>query len=562
MAYINININFNENTLCEEISFSEPGEQVYVLGSTISLSDPRLWRDRTMTIRTINYTEDAEGGLITTVSGFSTEYAYTRKSPDCDISFFTMTAEDQASYMTENPYPDSQVYIRIGDQYGSMGWSMHSIIEKIVIEWMGLEVENTLPDFWVGDFTIGIGSTFFEALTGLISTFEPLIVLSGGTLYVLERNGAGTLMSFPLTLTGTTSKSVDTEYAPVPGCIKVEGQEGQYREDLDPTLDPDFVSGIGQSSYSEHSGMVVAPDGSYEVYAITETRTGIAVGESVLTNRTQQSTLTDVLGYTSYFETSADIVYAWSQVIESETETCKTLIGETIVTYSIISTAYEHDLTLHLKGQVTSKQELYIYDSDDGAYTKYDARDYKLSGLESYESAVLIMSEIRTSRYSRISSETYGVDTIIATKMWNIEEEEWQTSYTFEHDIVEAGGQQHLNSGGTDGAEKTMQVFAGDCPLRPMLTVKDEPPLVFSINTPDWNSIEDCYTYLSALVAYEFQAVRASTPLIDPIPLMAVFGLGSIIESGIIGYNYVKGYTINIDSNGYTTELDLEARRA
>ena len=563
MAYINININFNENTLCEEISFSEPGEQSYVLGSIIPLSDPRLWRNRTMIVRTINYTEDAEGGLLTTVSGFSTEYEYTRKSPDCDISFFTMTAEDQASYMTENPYPDSKVYIRIGDQYGSFGWSMHSIIEKIVIEWMGLEIENTLPDFWVGDFTIGIGSTFFESLTGLISTFEPLIVLSGGTLYILERNGAGTLMSFPLTLTGVTSKSVDTEYAPIPGCIKVEGQEGPYREDKDPTLDPDYVSGIGESSYSNHSGTVVAPDGSSEVYIITETRTGIAVGESVLTNRTQKSTLTDVLGYTSYFEVSADIVYTWSQVIESETETCKTLIGETIVTYSIISTAYEHDSTLHLKGQVTSKQELYIYDSDDTSYTKYDARDYKLSGLESYESAVLIMSEIRTSRYSRISSETYGVDTIIATKMWNIEEEEWQTSYTFEHDIVEAGGQQHLNGGGgADGPEKTMQVYAGDCPLLPILTVKDEPPLVFSLNTPDWNSIEDCYTYLSALVSYEFQAVQASVPIVDPIPLMAVFGLGTIIESGIIGYNYVKGYTINIDSNGYTTELALEARRA
>ena len=561
MSYLNIDINFNEGTLCEEISFSEPGEQNYVLGSTIPLSDTRLWRDRDLIVRNVNYTEDEIGGLITTVSGFSTEYKYTRKSPDCDISFFTMTAEDQASYMTENPYPDSKVYIRIGDQYGSMGWSMHSIIEKIVIEWMGLtDAEITLPDFWVGDFSISMGSTFFEAITGLISAFEPLIVLSGTTLYVLERNGAGTLMSFPLTLSGSSRKSVDREYTPIPGCIKVEGQEGQYREDKDPTLDPDYVSDIGESSYSNHSGTVAAPDGSSEVYVITETHTGIAAGESVLTNRTQKSTLTDALGYTSYFETSSDIVYSWSQVIESETETCKTLIGSTLVTYSIISTAYEHDLTLHLNGQVTSKQELYIYDSDDNSYTKYDARDYKLSGLESYESTVLIMSEIRTSRYSRISSETYGVDTIIATKMWNIENEEWQTSYTFEHDIVEAGGQQHLNSGA--GSEKTMQVYAGDCPLLPTLAIKDEPPLIFSINTPDWNSIEDCYTYLSALVSYEFQAVRASTPIIDPIPLMAVFGLGSIIESGIIGYNYVKGYTINIDSNGYTTELNLEARRA
>ncbi|MCK5615112.1 hypothetical protein KAR91_75310 [Candidatus Pacearchaeota archaeon] len=564
MSYLSININFNEGTLCEEISFSEPGEQSYVKGSIITLSDTRLWRDRDLIVRNVNYTEDEIGGLITTVSGFSTEYKYTRKAPDCDISFFTMTAEDQASYMTENPYPDSKVYIRTGDQYGSFGWSMHSIVEKIVIEWMGLtDVENTLPDFWVGDFSISIGSTFFEAITGLISTFEPLIVLSGSTLYVLERNGAGTLMSFPLTPSGASRRSVDTEYMPIPGCIRVEGQEGQYREDKDPTVDETTLIKIGESSYSNHSGTVVAPDGSSEVYVITETRTGIGLGESVLTNRTQKSTLTDVLGYTSYFEISADIVYTWSQVIESETETCKTKIGEAIVTYSIISTAYEHDLTLHLKGQVTSKQELYIYDSDDGSYTKYDARDYKLSGLEACESAVLIMSEVRTSRYSRISSETYGVDTIIATKMWNIEEEEWQTSYTFEHDIVEAGGQQHLNGGGgADGPEKTMQVYAGDCPLLPTLTVKDEPPLVFSINTPDWNSIEDCYTYLSALVSYEFQAVQASVPIVDPLPLMAVFGLGSIIESGIIGYNYIKGYTINIDSNGYTTELALEARRA
>lgn len=558
---ISININFNEGTLCEEISFTESGEQSYALGSIFTLSDDRLWRDRDLIVRNVNYTEDENGGLLTTVSGFSTEYEYTRKSPDCDISFFTMTPEDQASYMEQNPYPDSKVYIRIGDTYGSFGWSMHSIIEKIVIEWMGLtDVENTLPDFWIGDFSISMGSTFFEALTGLVSTFEPLIVLSGDTLYILERNGAGALMSFPLTLEGTTSKSVDREYTPIPGCIRVEGQEGQYREDKDPTLDPDYISGIGQSSTANSSGTIVAPDGSQEAYSITETYLGIAAGESVLTSRTQKSSLTDANGYNSYIEISSEINYSWGKVTESETETCKARIGETLTTYNIISTAYEHDYLLNLKGQITSKQELFIYDSDDGSYIRYDPRDYKLSGLESSESAVLIMSEIRTTKYSKVGSETYGVDTIIATKMWNVENEEWQTSYTFEHDIVEAGGQQHLSTG--TGSEKTMQVYAGDCPLLPTLTVKDEPPLIFSINTPDWNSIEDCYIYLSALVAFEFQSVQASIPIVDPLPLMAVFGLGSIIESGIIGYNYVKGYSIKIDSSGYTTELSLEARRA
>ena len=88
MGYTSININYNEGTLCEEISFSEPGEQNYTRGSTITLSDARLSRDRQMIVMAVNYEEDQAGGISTTVSGFSTEYEYTRKAPDCDISFF------------------------------------------------------------------------------------------------------------------------------------------------------------------------------------------------------------------------------------------------------------------------------------------------------------------------------------------------------------------------------------------------------------------------------------------------------------------------------------------
>lgn len=563
MAYTNININYSEGTLCEEISFSEPGEQNYTLGSIFTLSDARLSRNRRLIVRNVNYTEDNDKGLLTTISGLSEEYKYTRKSPDYDISFFTMTSIEKDVYEAKTLNPDSEVFIMLGDYYGVGGWSMHSIVKKIVTQWIGLNIQNTLPDFWIGDYTISLGSTFFEAVTGLISEFDPLIVLSGGTLYILERNGAGALNAGGVTLGGTTLRSVDREHIPVPGCIRVEGQEGKYIASKDPTAIWRWVVYAGRlTSEKEYSGTTIAPDDSFEIFSILERYEDISAHDNVLIYRKQSSRLTDSTGHSSYVETILEYEYESDVLIES-TETCKTEIPEgadKLTTYNIISVIYEHDANWNLTGQITSKQELFIYNWDTLTYVKYDPRDYDLDDLDEYEGPVLIASEIRTTRYSEIDSETYGVETIIASKAYNEEDEKWQTLYTFEHDIVEAGGQQR-NSRGSK-AVNTMQVYSENCPFLPDLSVYDEPPRIFNIPTPDWNSIEDCYVYLSALIAYEFQKVRATTPIIDPLPLMSVNGLGSILQSGIQGSNYVRGYTISIDSDsGHTTELDLEARR-
>jgi hypothetical protein len=545
MGYTSIDINFNEGTLCD------------VLGSTMTLSDSRLSRDRTMVVRTVNYTEDESGGLLTNVAGFSSEYSYTRKSPDYDISFFTMTANEQYAYELGGALPDSEVYIMEGDTYGVGGWSMHSIAEKIAVEWMGLSVENNLPDFWISDYTISLGSTFFEALTGLISEFDPLIVLSGGTLYILERSGAGALNSGQVTLSGTPSRSVDREYVPIPGCIKVEGQEGQYICDKDPTCAGWY---IGEDATSKScSGTVKTPDGSSTDYTISEKYSWVN-GEVALVQRVFTSRFCSAGGeLNAAIITTTDVVYGSNGAVESEVETCEVTdytywLNET---FSIISNAYEHDSDLNLISQVTSKYEAFLYDEEEFTYVKYDPRDYAAAPDSTL---TLINSEMRSAVYTKMDEETYGVGTAIVTTVYDDEEEIWATNYVFEHDVVEAGGQQHRSN--SSGATKTLQVYAGDCVFLPDLSVYDEPPRIFSIPTPCWNSIEDCYAYLSALVAYEFQKASAVTPIIDPLPLIAIDGLGSIIESGIQGYNYVRGYTINISVDGYTTNLDMEARRA
>lgn len=562
MGYTSININYSDGTLCEEISFTEPGEQSYTKGSTITLSDARLSRDREMIVMNVNFNEDSEGGLTTTVSGFSTEYKYTRKSPNCDISFFTMTEEESDTYLLENINRDSKVYIKIGDIYGVGGWSMHSIIEKIVTDWIGLEIVNNLPNFWISDFTISIGSTFYEAFTGLISEFEPIIVLDYGTLYILERNGAGALNSGQIILSGSPNRSADREYTPVPGCIKVEGGEGRYIAEKDPTATW-IIYGGGLTSSKEYRGTVIAPDDSMETYSILETYLDLSAHDKVLVYRKQTSMLTDVTGHSSYIELISDYVYE-SNILKESVEICKAKIHsyQPPATYNKVSIVYEHNSKLELIGQVTSRYELFIYNSDDSTYVKYDPRDYDISDLASYESSILIASEIRTTRYAHIDYETYGVDTVVASKAYNDEEEEWQTLYTFEHDIVEAGDQQR-SSRGSSGSPRTLQVYAGNCPETPVLSITDEPARIFNIPTSDWNDIEDCYVYLSALVAYEFQRVGVNTPLVDPLPLMSIGGLGSIIQFGIVGNNYIKGYTINIDANsGHSTDLELEARRA
>lgn len=568
MGYTSININYSENTLCEEISFSEPGKQDYTLGATITLSDSRLSRSRSLVVMNVNYTEDQTGGVSTTVSGFSNEYKYMRKSPSCDISFFTMTSDEKHDYEdNENPKPDSEVFIMKGDEYGVGGWSMHSIVRKIAC-WMGLSIVNNLPDYWISDFSISLGSTYFESINSLISEFEPLIVLVGRKLYILERGGAGEFRaSGSITPAGFTNRSVDGEYIPAPGCIKVEGNEGKYITAKDPAVSsrvcplPPCVSyyvGVtpGEKSYE---GRVETPDGSVELYSIIEKYIYMPDGDEILNYRSQSSKLFDPSERESHVETITEYEHDEDlYILEKSTETCKAKIDDVLRTYNIISTTYEHDDDWMLIGQITSRSELFVYNSNTKIYTAYDPRDYDLSALGENESLKLIVSEIRTTRYSEIDAETYGVETIIANKVYNENESEWQTLYTFEHDMIEAGSLQR----NTRGKGKTMQVYAGGCPMGTDLYVMSEPARIFSISTSDWASIEDCYAYLAALVSDEYRKATVTATIIDPLPLMGVRGLGSILEEGTRGGYYVKGYTINIDPNsGYTTRLEMEARK-
>lgn len=578
MGYTSININYSEDTLCEEISFTEPGEQSYAPGDVITLSDKRLSRNRSLIVMNVNYTEEESSGLSTTVSGFSTEYKYTRKAPNCDISFFTMTHSERSDYQKENSRPDSEVFFMLGNEYGVGGWSMHSIIQKIA-EWMGLKVRNNLPDYWISDFSISLGSTFFEALNGLVSEFEPLIVLINKTLYILERNGAGMLSGGGITPVGFTNRAVDGEYTPAPGCIKVEGGEGKYIPAKDPTIphyicpDPPCISYyVGVSPPSNYYvGGSETPDNSITFHNITEKYAFTSEGDKVLIYRRQILTFVDVDGHRSHTGTSATYTYNKLFILEKSVETCSAEIAGELRVYNKIYTRYEHDRDWILKGQITSRYELFIFNGTD--YVRYDTRDYDLEDLAVNESFELMPAEIRTTRYSEVDTETYGVSTVVASKVWNTDKTEWQTSFVFEHDIVEAGSLQK----NTRVTGKTLQVYAGDCPVFPKnrykqsdpalpgykkLKVFDEPAKVFSISTPDWESIEDCYVYLAALVSGRFQKATANTPLIDPLPLMGINGLGSIIEDGIKGGYYVRGYTINIDPNsGYTTGLNLEARK-
>lgn len=549
MAYTSITINYSTDNLCDEINFSEPGKVLYEVGSTITISDRRLWRDRKVIVQNIKYTEEGEAGLFTTVSCLSEEYKYTRISPNCDISFFTMGASntlsggisEQSSYLTGNPKPESKVYMMDGDIYGVGGWSMHSVIQKIVEEWMGLSVENNLPDFWISDFTISLGSTFFEAVTGLISVFEPIIVLSYGTLYILERGGAGALGGSAFLLENTFSKSVDYEHVPIPGCILVEGLEGMY------IADKDVAGGVTIGGIS----VTMGADGSTnETMEYLEGPFGGIALQSGIGN----------WGFGGGAGSNSSTMYYDSN--GRPTRRVERQQSPGVGTTSITITTYSYFMNGDLKEQVSVKSELFVYNSEANSYAKYDGRDHCNTAMATYETFQMIeKTEVSCTRYTLILNAVYSVDTITATKTWNLEEEMWITTCITNHSLVMAGDQQHLSS--NPAADRTLQVYAGTCPIDPDdFSVLDEPPAVFNVSTPDWDSIEDCYTYLAELVAYEFQKVTAIAPIIDPLPLMAVRGLGSIIESEIHGYNYITGYSINIDSNeGYTVELTMEARR-
>lgn len=585
MGYINININYNESALCEEISFSEPGKQEYVEGSIITLKCPEFadslkLRDRRMIIYSVNYTEDENGGLATTVSGFSTEYKYTRKAPASDISYLTMTYDDYAMYTQRNSNSDSLLYVSYGDDYGSEGWSMHAIVSRLGQN-MGLIVCNTLPDYFISDFTISLGSTYFEALMSLVSQFDPIVSLSGNTLYILERSGVGAMGGGSIKLANISSRSVDREYTPKPGCVKVEGQEGEYIASKDQSM----VCSIPVEDKIETSERVTNADGTTSNYNNKlEFWKDPYDNQWASTKRVEMCTILPKYygNFLSKTKNTVEMEYDkrtlnfkyMNPILTQETKTCEAWVGSfysgEMKEYNIIETTYTHDIDdWSLKSQVTTKQELLIFDGD--TYTKYDPRNYDPEDDD--VTLILKQTEQRSTIYTYLTEEAYSVDTQISSQVYNEDDEEWQTIYTFEHDVVLAGGQQH--AGGASGVSslRTLQVYGGSCPIAPSTHTYNEPPQVFNISTPDWSSVSSCYNALLALVDYEFQKATVRTLasywyeekeiVFDPLPFMGINGLGDIMESGIKGNYYVTGYNINLDPNsGYTVNLDLEARRA
>jgi len=604
MGYTSINISYNEGSLCEQISFSEPGEQGYALGSTITLSDERLSRDREMIVMAVNYSEDQDIGTLTTVSGFSLEYLYARKAPAFDISFLTMTQDDHENYLKRSPKPDSILKIRYGDEYGSNGWTMHSIINEIC-RLMGISAENTLPNYYISDFTVSLGSTYFEAITSLVSIFSPIITLSRKVLYIVDRGSVGILPWGNCRLTNVTLKEkehiededeqlpssgiissiiLNREYAPIPGCVKVEGQEGKYIGSKDISA-VNFTPTKGSISTSEG---VSNDDGTIAYY-----KNALDFYKDPYNNqwatflREEECRIYDRYGWflsatkntteMEYNPETLQFKYA-NPVLDKESKTCEAWVGNRYTgglrVYNKIENSYTYDEEdWSLKSQLSTKQELFIYDGD--TYTKYDPRDYDPE--EDGTTLELVQTEQRSTIYTYLTEESYSVDTQISSQVYNEEDEEWQTIYTFEHDVVLAGGQQHVGGSSGISSLRTLQVYDGDCPIFPTYSSFNEPAQVFNISTPDWNSIYSCYIAIKTMLGYEYQTATVETlatnwywnenkeeydkTKFDPLPFMSMTGFEPIMTEGIKGSYFITGYNTNIDpTKGYTVSLNLEVR--
>lgn len=607
-----IDIRFDESRLCEAVSFIEPEHHSYALNSTMTVSDDRLGRDREILITQVDWQYDNFRAKQTMVSGFTLEYLYTRKAPKVPITFMTLSSDEYSEFVARNPLFSRLEYIpllSIGiDEYGCGGWTLYSVVEKIAKDWMEIDdLIINLPDYDIKSFTIEPSTTLFSAINTLVSAFEPIIMLQNSILYILERSGAGMMGKWS---TEEMSRlSIERQYDPEPGCLLVQGQEGEYLASRDARARSTKINDwLGD--YETYSGSSVLPDESKEEFTCKErhywdqyeqkwalessTITTIATPPledvpPVATKKVQKITyydgeLEEYSAFGSIYRKpdtldcfTYDTPVEWSQTNESYVGYGPSLNTWGLIHKENIKYDYEDDWTL--RSQITSTDILFefswtgwkIVDGEKVEGTKnWEEPDWDKKSITDFydsfgdlkENAAIHLQSIEKITYKPLTRNSYGVATTTTTYSWSQEKDEWVAEVTTNYQIVQAGGTQQNKP-----TRRTMGVYAGDCLVYAAnlgegeSVVMPEPARVLSIPTPSWQSIQECANFLT-LYDYQYGKAGFETFGIDPVFCMAVDNLGEIAGSGTIGNYYATGYSVRIDREGQRTTMDCEARLA
>jgi len=139
-----------------------------------------------------------EGGWATEIHGFGEGYELMTKCPKKTLSYISMTEDEYDDFMFEFggslgktvDYLEYIPLVRTSDEYGCGGWTSVDIMTDLAVR-MGLSLETNINSYDVRQYSSNAGMPFIEAIAGLVSMFDPIVVLVEDIIFVIDGTDLG-----------------------------------------------------------------------------------------------------------------------------------------------------------------------------------------------------------------------------------------------------------------------------------------------------------------------------------------------------------------------------------
>jgi len=163
----------------------------------------------------------------------SEQSLFVKSSPSKDVRFMTMTWEQYERWLDgiDLTVIDYVPKVRISnDPHGRYGWDSHSIIAWAAMQ-MSAQIQGVwinTHNYWLKDFQISYGSSYYSAMLGLVGIFDPRIEFDGYNLYILDRavnNGEFGTVS----VVKSEFISQEEPWSSKPKYVRVLGQDSEWR---------------------------------------------------------------------------------------------------------------------------------------------------------------------------------------------------------------------------------------------------------------------------------------------------------------------------------------------
>lgn len=212
--------------LAEEIAEDRPGIRGLEPGDALRVKDVVGF------VTSVEMTAE-QSGWLTRVKGMADVARLARYAPQKTLMYMSMSEDEKLSFDHMNRFTydhlDYVPLIRVGDRYGRKAWYANDVIRDLVSRIPGLDCTVNTYNYMVRQVVAGSDRSYIDTVLSLVSMFEPIVYIDGGTLYILQEP----LRAGSVRFGGITGVRYSMMYSPDTRVKKivVEGGLGPFRED-------------------------------------------------------------------------------------------------------------------------------------------------------------------------------------------------------------------------------------------------------------------------------------------------------------------------------------------